>query len=75
MINPISLLLIGPFFEMGNSEMKVHTVGKDHTKQKIVACELPVILYQMNEKAVTPNTKNIALNPWSEIFFGIVSSP
>ena len=47
MINPISLLLIGPFFEMGNSEMKVHTVGKDHTKQKIVACEVPVIPYQM----------------------------
>ena len=51
MINPISLLLIGPFFEMGNSEMKVHTVGKDHTKQKIVACVLPVILYQMKDKS------------------------
>jgi hypothetical protein len=32
---------------MCDSEMKVHTVGKDHTKQKIVACEVPVIPYQM----------------------------
>ena len=47
MINPISLELIGPFFEMSNSEVKVHTVGKDHTKQKSVACEVPVIPYQM----------------------------
>jgi len=53
-VNPISLLLIGPLFEMGNSEMKVHTVGKDHTKQQIVACELPAIPHQMKYESGDP---------------------
>jgi len=51
MMNPISLELIGPFFEMGNSEMKGHTVGKDHTEQEIVACEVPIIFYQVQYKS------------------------
>jgi len=51
MVNPISLLLTGPFLKIGNSEMKVHTVGKDQPMLKIITSDLPVIPYQMTYKS------------------------
>jgi len=55
--------------------MKVHTVGKDHTKQKIVACEVPVIPYQMKHESEDSKQKKQRGPSLVGTLFGIVLSP
>ncbi|MBM83850.1 MAG: hypothetical protein CMJ78_25115 [Planctomycetaceae bacterium] len=56
---------------MCDSEMKVHTVGEDHTKQKIVACEVPVIIYQVQYKSRDSKHTKYRGKSVSAPFFGM----
>ena len=45
--NAVSVVLTGHFFQMGNSKMQVHAIGKNHTQKKVIACKFPLISNQM----------------------------